>query len=224
VELEKVVIALLYMLRAGCPWRDLPCVGMSWRTVYGYFAHWRDTGLWQSVFKTLTKGCQGPMFSVDSTYVRVNRSGANPTGGQSAQAMGPSRGGLTSKVHAVVDRRGRPVVLELSAGNIADSIKAPDLFRQLKPAQCSTMLGDKGYDSDALRIQLYELGIFPCLPATSWRKETRPFHKGYYRHRHRVENFFCSLKLHRRIATRYEKLASSFLAFVHLASILIWIR
>jgi transposase len=222
--LEKVVLALLYLVRAGCPWRDLPYDGTRWRTVYGYFAQWRDQGVWRSIFKALTKRSLGPMFCVDSTYVRVNHSGANPRGGQLPQAMGPSRGGLTSKIHAIVDRNGRPVVLELSAGNLADSLKAPDLFKQIDPASCSTMVGDKGYDSDALRIELYELGIFPCLAATAWRNETRPFHKGYYRHRHRVENFFCSLKKHRRVATRYDKLATSFLAFVHIASILHWIR
>jgi len=197
---------------------------MRWRTVYGYFAHWRDSGLWEKIFKALAKKAVGPIFCVDSTYVRVNHSAANPSGGQAAQAMGPSRGGLTSKVHAIVDRTGRPVVLAVSAGNIADSIKAPELFAQVNPAQCSTMLGDKGYDSDALRLLLCDLDIFPCLPTTSWRKEARPFHKGYYRRRHRVENFFCSLKRFRRIATRYDKLVASFLAFVHLASILHWIR
>ena len=216
--------ALLFMLRAGCSWRDLPCQGVNWRTVYGYFAGWRDQGLWNRIFKTLTKSSCGPMFSVDSTYVRVHHSGANPRGGQTLQAMGPSRGGLTSKVHAIVDRKGRPVVLALSAGNIADSIKAPELFKQIPAGSCSTMLGDKGYDSDALRIQLYEMGVFPCLAATSWRKEKRPFHRGFYRRRHRVENFFCSLKRHRRISTRYDKLTSSFMAFVHIASILHWIH
>jgi transposase len=222
--LEKVVSALLYMLRAGCPWRDLPDQGVHWRTIYGYFAQWRDAGVWQTILQTLTQGSRGPMFCVDSTYVRVHASGANPRGGQEPQAMGPSRGGLTSKVHAIVDRRARPVVLALSAGNIADSIQAPQLFAQVDPARCSTMLGDKGYDSDALRIALYERDIFPCLAATAKRVEKRPFHRGYYRHRHRVENFFCALKRHRRVATRYDKLAASFLAFVTIASILHWIR
>jgi transposase len=212
------------MLRAGCPWRDLPGQGVHWRTVYGYFAQWRDAGVWRAILKALTKGSRGPMFCVDSTYVRVNHSGANPPGGQARQAMGPSRGGLTTKIHAIVDRAGRPAVLALSAGNIADSIKAPELFAQMDPTRCSTMLADKGYDSDALRIQLYELGIFPCLAATTKRLEKRAFHKGFYRHRHRVENFFCSLKKHRRIATRYDKLAASFLAFVSIASILQWLR
>ena len=61
--------ALLYMLRAGCPWRDLPDQGVHWRTIYGYFAQWRDAGVWQTILQTLTQGSRGPMFCVDSTYV-----------------------------------------------------------------------------------------------------------------------------------------------------------
>ena len=85
------------------------------------------------------------------------------------------------------------------------------------------MLGDKGYAADSLRSQLYEMGIFPCLAASSKRIDKRPFHKGFYRHRRRVENFFCCLKRHRRVSTRYNKLAASFLAFVSLSSILHWL-
>jgi transposase len=223
VDLEQVVIALLYLLRAGCPWRDLPGQ-IPWRTVYGYFAQWRDSGTWQAILKRLHRGMHGRLFCIDSTYVRVHRSGANPAGGQALHAMGPSRGGLTSKIHAIVDGNAKPVALVLSAGNVADTLAAPELIEQISSTTCSTLVGDKGYDSDPLRIALYERAIFPCLAALSTRVEKRPFHKGFYRHRHRVENFFCALKSHRRIATRYEKLASSFLAFVSIASILHWIR
>lgn len=216
--------AILYLLRTGCPWRDVPCGDGHWRTVYGYFTLWTRLGLWARLLQKLQRRATGKLYAIDSTYVRVNQSGANPRGGQAAQHMGPSRGGLTTKIHAVVDGRGRPVVLALSAGNIADSIKAPELFAQLTTGRASAMLGDKGYDSDALRCQLYELGIFPCLAATAKRCESRAFHRGFYRRRHRVENFFCALKKHRRLATRYDKLAASFFAFVSLASILHWLR
>jgi transposase len=180
-------------------------------------------GLWDRLLQKLQQRAVGKLYAIDSTYVRVNQSGANPAGGQAEQQMGPSRGGLTTKVHAMVDGRGRPVVLVLGPGNIADSIKAAELFARFKSKGCTTILGDKGYDSDALRCQLYQLGILPCLAATAKRIEKRPFHRGLYRRRHRVENFFCTLKKHRRVSTRYDKLASSFLGFVCLASILHWL-
>ena len=156
-----MVIALLYMLRAGCPWRDLPG-HIPWRTVYGYFAQWRDNGMWESILKRLHRGRHGRLFCIDSTYVRVHRSGANPAGGQALQAMGPSRGGLTSKIHAIVDGHAKPVALVLSAGNVADTLAAPALIEKINSATCSTLVGYKGYDSDPLRIALYEREIFPA--------------------------------------------------------------
>jgi transposase len=212
------------MLRAGCPWRDLPCAETNWRTVYGYFARWRAAGLWERILRPLTRKAQGRLCFIDASYIRVHQSGANPRGGQEAQALGVSRGGLTTKIHALVDGRGRVLKLLLSAGNVADVTMAPALVKDLTSAQCGTLVADKGYDSDALRVLLYEMGITPCLAATSTRKEKRYFHKGYYRKRHRVENFFARLKRHRRVSTRYDKLASSFLAFTTMSAILHWLE
>lgn len=218
-----MVKALLYLLRAGCPWRDLPCTRFHWRTVYGHFARWRDLGLWERILQALAKSARGRLRFIDATYVRLHRSALNPRGGQAAQAMGLSRGGPTTKIHALVDGHGRALKLLLSAGNVADITMAPGLIADLRARDCGTLVADKGYDSDALRVLLVEKGIFPCLALNATRKQRRSFHRGYYRHRHHVENFFCALKRHRRIATRYEKLAASFAAFVSLSAILHWI-
>ena len=211
------------MLRAGCPWRDLPCNGVKWRTVYGYFAHWRDTGVWDAILSVLSERAEGRLRFIDSTYVRLQQSGANPAGGQQGQEIGPSRGGLTIKIHALVDGKGRALKLILSGGNLADPTAAPVLIQTLERGGCGALVGDKGYDSDALRAMLLKLKIFPCFALNRTRIEKRPFHKGFYRKRHLVEKFFCTLKRHRRISTRYDKLASSFLAFVTIAAILHWI-
>ena len=215
---------MLYMLRAGCPWRDLPCTDCHWRTVYGHFARWRDLGIWNRILRGLAKKARGRLRFIDASYIRVHHSGLNPKGGRAAQAIGLSRGGLTTKIHALVDGHGRAIKLLLSAGNVADITMAPDLVADLRAAECGTLVADKGYDSDALRALLVEKNIFPCLAVTATRKERRYFHRGYYRHRHHVENFFAALKRHRRVATRYEKLASSFAAFVTLSAILNWIE
>jgi transposase len=219
-----VVRALIFMLRAGCPWRDLPCEEAHWRTVYGYFARWRQAGLWERLLGPLTRQSKGRLCFIDASYVRVHQSGANPAGGQEAQALGVSRGGLTTKIHALVDSRGRVLKLLLSAGNVVDIKMAPALVQDLSLEQCGTVVADKGYDSDALRILLLEKGIFPCFAVSRKRVERRTFHKGYYRKRHRVENFFARLKRHRRVSTRYDKLASSFLAFTTLSAILHWLE
>lgn len=222
--LEEVVRALIWLLRTGCPWRDLAGFSIHWRTVYGHFARWRTTGLWHRILQSLTRGASGRLRFIDATYVRVHQSGANPRGGQEAQALGVSRGGLTTKIHALVDGRGRAVKLLLSAGNVVDIKMAPALVADLRRETCGTLVADKGYDSDALRSLLVEQDIFPCLAVSRKRVQTRPFHRGYYRKRHRVENFFANLKRHRRVSTRYDKLAASFLAFTTLSAILHWLE
>jgi len=206
------VKALLYILRAGCPWRDLPSTTFHWRTAYGYFARWRDAGLWDRILQSLARKASGRLRFIDASYIRVHHSGLNPEGDRADQAMGLSRGGLTTKIHALVDGKGRALKLLLSAGNVADITMAPALVQDLTAKECGTLVADKGYDSDALRALLVEKNIFPCLALNATRKEARYFHRGYYRHRHHVENLFAALKRHRRVATRYEKLASSFAA------------
>lgn len=216
--------ALLFLLRAGCPWRDLPCTAFKWRTAYGHFARWRELGLWDRILRGLQKKTRGRLRFSDATYIRIHHSGLNPAGGQAAQAIGLSRGGLTTKIHALVDGHGRAVKLLLSAGNVADITLAPALVAELTARACGTLVADKGYDSDALRTLLVAKNIFPCLALNATRKERRYFHRGYYRHRYHVENFFGVLKRQRRVATRYDKLATSYAAFVTISAILDWIR
>lgn len=86
------------------------------------------------------------------------------------------------------------------------------------------MLADKGYDSDTIRDDLEGRGIEPVIPTKSNRKIQRPVCRQTYTHRNRIERFFNKIKHSRRVATRYDKLASSFLGFVQLATIRIWIR
>ena len=172
----------------------------------------------------MAKRSSGRLCFIDATYIRVHQSGANPAGGRQTQALGMSRGGLTTKIHALVDGRGRALKLLLSAGNVVDIKMAAALVSDLRKASCGTLVADKGYDSDPLRSLLVEEDIFPCLGVSRKRVEKRLFHCGHYRKRHHVENFFARLKRHRRVATRYDKLAASFLAFVLLSSILHWIE
>ena len=86
------------------------------------------------------------------------------------------------------------------------------------------MLADKGYDSDAIRRDLERRGTDPVIPTKSNRKVQRPVCRATYALRNRIERFFNKLKHSRRVATRYDKLTNSFLGFVQLATIEIWIR
>ena len=134
--------------------------------------------------------------------------------------MGRSRGGLTTKIHALVDANGLPVVLKLSEGQAHDGRSAADMLGGLRAGQ----ILDRAYDSDALRKNLFEQGAFAnTKPLT--RRHARPaFSPFLYRYRNLVERFFNNLKHFRAIATRYEKHAANYLALVKLAAARIWMR
>ena len=87
--------------------------------------------------------------------------------GRSAQAIGRSRGGWTTKVHALIDVIGRPYTLMLAAGNVSDVKAAPAL---LKAGRLRYLLADKGYDADQLRRSLRDAGAVPVIPGRRSRK------------------------------------------------------
>jgi transposase len=107
------------------------------------------------------------------------------------------------------------VVIALSGGNQADISLAEELTDCLP--EDSTLIADKAYDSSSLRQTAATKGINTCIPGRSNRTTTVPFSTTLYRRRHRVENFFERIKRYRRVATRYDKLAETFLGFVCLA-------
>jgi len=138
-----------------------------------------------------------------------------------AQAIGRSRGGATTKIHALVDADGNPVRLVLSEGNEHDIKQAPGLLRSVRKAY---VVADKAYDSDELRKQLRTQRCRPVIHSRNGNRVKRRPNKVLYRTRHRVENFFQRAKRYRRIGTRYEKLANNYLAMVCFAAVLTWPR
>lgn len=136
--------------------------------------------------------------------------------------MGRSRGGLTTKIHALVDANGLPVVLKLTAGQAHDGRSAGDMLGSIGKGQ--VLLADRAYDSDLLRAELAGRGAWANIPPIARRKNPPAFSAFLYRYRNLVERFFNKLKHFRAIATRYEKHAQNYLALVKLASIRIWLR
>lgn len=130
---------------------------------------------------------------------------------------------MSSKIHAIVDALGYPVCLLLSEGQESDSIHAVELLSHVN-IEGSNVLADKGYDADAIIDYIYENGGEPTIPSKANRTIQRMCDWWLYKERHLVECFFQKLKDYRRIATRYDKLASSFIAFACIASIGIWLN
>ena len=136
--------------------------------------------------------------------------------------MGRSRGGLTTKIHALVDAEGRPLRLCLTPGQTHDSQPAPDLLDDIEDG--AILLADKAYDNNAVRSQLKAKGGWANIPPKRHRTSALPFSKWLYRYRNLVERFFNKLKQFRGIATRYDKKPENFLAAIKLASMRIWIK
>lgn len=142
--------------------------------------------------------------------------------GRSAQAIGHSRGGRTTKVHALTDVIGRPYALILTPGNVSDIKAAPALLE--RAGRMRYLLADKGYDADRLRRSLRDAGAVPVIPGRRNRKRTVRYDKDRYRGRRLIENAFCRLKEFRRVAIRYDKLAANFLSGVaRVTAIAFWL-
>ena len=136
--------------------------------------------------------------------------------------MGRSRGGLTTKIHALVDAEGRPIRLKLTEGQAHDGRSAADMLETLGPGDI--LLADRAYDSDALRQDMSARGVWANIRAMPNRVKTYPFSGWVYRQRNAVERYFNKLKHFRAVATRYDKRDDNYLASIQLASIRIWLR
>jgi transposase len=134
--------------------------------------------------------------------------------------MGRSRGGLTSKIHALVDAEGRPVTLRLTAGQVADCREAEALIDTL--GEGDILLADKGYDTDAIRAKAKERKAWANIPLKANRKATFAFSAWLYRQRNLVERFFNRIKHFRGIATRYDKDPANYLAALKIVAARIW--
>ena len=181
---RRVLNGIFWVLRSGAPWRDLPETFGPYTTCYNRFVRWRRAGVWGRIIDALAAAHDAAVQMIDTSIVREHQHGACSTKNQ-RQSMGRSRGGLTSKIHALVDSNGLPVRLALSPG------EAHDAWANIPP---------KSNRSDPICFSPY-----------------------LYRARNQVERFFNRIKQCRRVATRYDRLAGNYLAFVQLASIRLWL-
>ncbi len=136
--------------------------------------------------------------------------------------MGRSRGGLTSKIHAVVDTNGLPVHLGLTSGEAQDNRLFSVLLSRSNPR--TTLLADREYDADWIRALARQQGAWANILPKRNRKEPICLSPYLYRARNLIERFFNKIKQCRRIAARYDKLAANHPAFIKLASIRLWLR
>ncbi len=136
--------------------------------------------------------------------------------GEKSQAIGRSRGGRTTKIHALTDEYCRPIAFLLTGGQVADCTAGSELLNRLPP--CEILHADKGYDSNVIRPQVEERGTMPNIPPKANRVWKTCFSPVLYRRRNAIERMFCRLKDFRRVATRYDRNAVNFLAAICIAA------
>ena len=143
-------------------------------------------------------------------------------GTQQTEALGRSRGGFTTKLHARCDARGLPLGFVLTPGQAHDVQGFAPLFRMITD-QIEAFLADRGYDADTIREEIEAAGVEAVIPAKVNRRNPAPHDRAKYKWRNLIERLFNKLKNWRRIATRYDKTRESYLGFVALASVKLWI-
>ena len=138
---------------------------------------------------------------------------------QTSSSIGKTRGGLNTKIHAIVGKDLRPVAFLLSAGNVDDCTEAVPLLKLLPDLKDCDILADKAYGTKEIRTYLHEQSARYTIPPKVNTKQPWPFDKETYKRRNVIVRFFNRLKEFRRAETRYDKRDDSFLAFVMVAAI-----
>jgi transposase len=164
---RRVLNGIFWVLRSGAPWRDLPQQFGPYTTCYNRFVRWRRAGVWGRIMNALSAAHDAAVQMIDTSIVRVHQHAACIARNR-RQSMGRSRGGLTSKIHAVVDSRGLPVRLALTTGEAHDNRLAAKLLSRLKSG--SMLLADRGYDADWIRTLVRQHGAWANIPPRAIEK------------------------------------------------------
>lgn len=245
---RPLVNGMVWRLKTGSPWRDVPPAFGPWQTVYDRFNKWSADGTLLGLAEVLlvdldnAGGVDWDLWCIDGTVVRGSRAAGGAAAASVGEktgefpepadhALGYSKGGFGTKIHLVCDGNGVPLGVDLTAGQRHESTRAEPLVQSVLdewpdvlPQQVA---GDKGYSAARVRDWLTDRGIDPVIARKA--PERRPgdadgFDRAAYRRRNVVERCVGWLKECRALATRFEKLAVNYMGTVRLAMILRYLR
>ncbi|PZT84562.1 MAG: IS5 family transposase [Gordonia sp. (in: high G+C Gram-positive bacteria)] len=260
-DARTMVEAIIYRYRCGIPWRDLPEVYGPWQTVWTWHRRMAEEGTWDTVLATLTAAADAEglidwSVAVDSTIARAHQHATNTTRLTGAgsnyknlreepadHGIGRSRGGLSTKIHQLVDGAGLPLVSLITPGQAGDSPMLLPLLEQLRvtrPAgrprtRPDAVLGDKAYSSRAIRTHLRSRRIRAVIPEPAdqrgHRRRRGPrggrpvgLDATAYKGRNVIERRYAHLKQWRGLATRYDKYSIVYRAAVVLNAVIAWLK
>jgi transposase len=218
-SMRRFVEAVYGVMRTGAQWNELPQLYGRYRSIHKRFDAWSAKSIWNGLFEYFTHGHDGEWVMIDSTIARAHPCASGyEKDGNDKQALGRSKGGFTSKIHALVDALGNPLRFCLTGGQRNDITQAEALIEGIEHA---AVLGDKGYDSDAFIRAIMQQNCTPVIPPRSNRKQPRDYDEELYKERNLVERFFRKLKNYRRVFSRFDKKAANYMAFIAFAATLV---
>jgi transposase len=221
-KIRKFLEAIYFICKGGCHWRLLPYYLGHWRAVHKRFKEWETRGIWKYLFEELQEEPDMEWIVIDATIVRAHACAAGyKKDSQQKEALGRSRGGFSTKIHALVDALGNPLKFILTPGQQHEVTKAKELIEGILDA---SLLADTAYSAQSFRDQLKNQSCQAIIPFPKNSKKPVDHDRNLYEHRHVIECFFGKIKHFRRVFSRFDKTASSFLAFLHFTGVFIWLR
>lgn len=208
---RKVISAIIFVIRYGLSWRQLPDFYGKWTSIYSRFIRWSRAGIIENMFyffaHKLPKRCRA---MIDLTFSSAQRSASSMPSNGNNRELGRSRGGITTKIHLLCNSDGKPMDFYLTAGQVSDIKTAPILTDRNK-MKC--LIGDKAYGSKAYREKLAGQHIDVCIPPKYNEKNPADYDAALYKTRHIIENIFSKLKDWKWIAFRGNRCA--LIPFIH---------
>lgn len=223
-NLRLTIEGILFRIRTGIPWEDLPSEFGKPDSIYRAFLRWSKKGKLMKIFEYLSKEADLEWVFIDGSYVKAHQHACN-IANKEEQGIGKSVGGNTTKIHLVVDACGNAVDFIITGGQVHDVKVAPTLIDRNDLTSTQILSADKGYDCDTLRKKIEQTGTIPNIPKKSnSQSQNHPMDWYMYKIRHLVENAFTKCKHFRAVATRYDKLLVCYQSTVAFAFICQWIK
>ncbi|OAM01650.1 MAG: transposase [Wolbachia endosymbiont of Dactylopius coccus] len=220
-RLRIFIEAVWYMAQSGCQWQLLPKIYGNYRSIHKRFKRWCERGIWKNLLEYTKQEPDLEAVIIDGTIIRAHPCSAGYTkDSKDQEALGRSKGGFTTKIHALVDALGNPLKFILTPGQRNEITQAEVLTKNVYN---SIVVADKGYDSNAFVVSLENRKCEIVIPSKRNRKVQRYYDEHIYKERHLIECFFGKIKNFRRIFSRFDKTAEVYMGFLNFVGALIWL-